>query len=75
MQEYEFLQKLEERAKEQELLMEKLPLPSAVFAISIWLGRHPWRFIIPFSFILTLMFRMIFGQTYNEFILWIFGGL
>jgi len=66
---------LENRAKEQEALMQKLVLPNAVFSLSLWLGRHPWRFMIPFSFILTLLLRFVFGHGYSEFILWIFGGL
>jgi len=49
-------------------------LPSAVFGISLWLGRHPWRFIIPFSILLSLVFRFSLGPGYTEKILWIFGG-
>ncbi len=74
MDEHEFLEKLEERANEQEKLMEKIILPSAVFGISLWLGRHPWRFIIPFSILLSLVFRFSLGPGYTEKILWIFGG-
>lgn len=75
MNEQQFLFELENRAKEQELLMEKLVAPNAVFSLSLWLGRHPWRFMIPFSFLLSLLFRGVFGNNYTELILWIFGGL
>ena len=75
MNEQQFLLELERRAQEQEALMNRLVTPRAVFLLSLWLGRHPWRFMIPFSFLLTILFRGIFGYSYSEFILWIFGGL
>jgi len=73
MNEHEFLLKLEDRAKEQELLMKKTLLPTALFSVSLWLGRHPWRFLIPLALLLTFIFRMTFGKQYTELILWIFG--
>ncbi len=75
MNEHEFLEKLEQRAQEQELLMKKTLMPSAVFSLSIWLGRHPWRFLIPLSVFLTIALRLTLGENYREIILWIFGGI
>jgi hypothetical protein len=75
MDEQQFLLKLEERANEQEKLIEHLHAPEAVFGVSVWLGRHPWRFLIPFSFLLSLLCELLFGSRYTEGILWIFGGL
>ena len=74
MDEYKFLEKLEERAIEQEVFMKKLVAPGVVFSLSLWFGRHPWRFIIPFSMILSLLFRFGIGPGYTDKILWIFGG-
>lgn len=75
MDEQQFLLKLEERANEQEKLIQNLRAPEAVFGISMWLGRHPWRFLIPLSFIFSIALQLILGNTYTESILWIFGGL
>ena len=75
MNEQQFLLELEGRAQEQEALMNRLVTPRAVFLLSLWLGRHPWRFMIPFSLLLSLLFRGLFGNNYTEFILLIFGGL
>ena len=71
MKEREFLIELEKRALENKRLIEK----SSVAIVSLWFGEHPWRIIIPFSFLLTLLLRLILGKTYFEVILWIFGGL
>lgn len=73
MNEQQFLLELENRAEEQEALIKKLVLPNAVFSLSLWLGRHPWRFLIPLALILTLIFRLTFGKQYSELILWLFG--
>lgn len=75
MNEQQFLLKLEDRAIEQEKLIQNLHAPEAVFGISMWLGHHPWRFMIPFSFLLSLLLQLLLGNTYIECILWIFGGL
>lgn len=75
MDEQQFLLKLEERANEQEKLIQNLHAPEAVFGVSMWLGRHPWRFMIPFSFLLSILFGILLGKAYTETILAIFGGL
>ncbi len=75
MNEQQFLLKLEERAHEQEKIISHLRAPQTVFGISMWLGRHPWRFMIPLSFIFSIILQSIFGNNYTETILWIFGGL
>lgn len=75
MKEHEFLLKLSKRAKEQEKLIKKAPIAKTFIYISLWLGNHPWRIMIPISFLITLIFRFFIGHKYIEFILWIFGGL
>lgn len=75
MNEHEFLKTLEERAKEQEKIIKGMVLPHFFTSISFWLGNHPWKILIPIAFILTLIFHGLFGKTYDEFILKIFGKL
>ncbi|HSW96802.1 MAG TPA: hypothetical protein VLF89_03175 [Candidatus Saccharimonadales bacterium] len=72
MNEREFLQKLQARAKEQEDLMKGVPSPKLFFKISLWLGRHPWRMLIPLAFFVSLILRNIFGSSYTDFILLVF---
>ena len=63
MDEQQFLLKLEERANEQEALMQHVRTPKAVFGISMWLGRHPWRFLIPLSFILSILLQLLLAHS------------
>jgi len=74
MNEREFLLKLERRAQEQEVLIKKIPMSQIFITLSFWLGKHPWRILIPLAFLLTLLFRSVFGYQYTNFILKIFGG-
>lgn len=71
MDEQKFLLQLEKRAKEQEQLIKSSP--PILLWISLFLGKNPWRVIIPLSIILTLLFRYTLGHGYLEFILKIFG--
>jgi len=75
MDEREFLLKLQQRAKEQHKLMHDVPFPSVFALVSEWLGIHPWRILIPFAFLLTFILHAALGHRYDEFILYIFGGL
>jgi len=75
MNEREFIKTLRERAREQEKLIKSMPLPKVFSSISLWFGNHPWRIVIPFALILTLVLRAILGKPYEDFILKIFGKL
>ena len=75
MNEGEFLRTLEERAKEQEKIIKGMFLPQIFTLVSFWFGTHPWKFIIPMSIILTLIFHFTLGKAYDDFILKIFGKL
>jgi len=75
MNEHEFLLKLRERANEQEKLIKGILFPNVFLKISLWLGNHPLRIIIPFAIFLTLMLRGILGPSYYAFILKMFGKL
>ena len=69
MNEREFILKLQERAREQEQALTTIPF----FAfVAKWLSRHPWRYLIPLAFLLTLLLRWIYGSTYTDNILHLF---
>jgi hypothetical protein len=75
MNEHEFIKTLEKRAKEQEKIIKGMILPKMFTPISLWLGNHPWRILIPIAFMFTILLHSLFGKTYDEFILKIFGKL
>ena len=74
MNEREFLRKLQDRAKEQEKLINDMVFPRLFKAVSLWFGNHPWRLLIPLAFIFTLIFHGFIGKPYDDLILRIFGG-
>ena len=74
MNEREFLKILEKRAEEQEQLISQIPFPKIFTTTCLWLGKHPYRFLIPAGIILTLLFRLVLGERYFNLILKIFGG-
>jgi hypothetical protein len=75
MNEREFLKQLEQRAKEQEIIIKGMLFPKVFTQVTFWLGNHPWRLIVPVAIILTLIFHFMLGIRYDEFILKIFGKL
>jgi hypothetical protein len=74
MNEREFLSQLQERAREQEKLMHDMVFPRVFTAVSIWLGNHPWRILIPLAFIFSIVFHGFIGKPYDDLIMRIFGG-
>ncbi len=72
MTEHEFILKLQERAKEQEKILNDMPFAKFFSTISLSLGKHPWRFLIPLALILSLIFRGVFGKEYTDLVLLIF---
>jgi len=75
MNEAEFIQKLQERAHQQEKIIKDMPLSKVFSKVSLWLGHHPWRILVPIAFLSTLLFRGIFGEKYIDFVLSIFKNL
>ena len=69
MNEREFILKLQERVREQEQAVATIPFFSFV---AKWLSVHPWRYLIPLAFLLTLLLRWIFGSSYTDGILHLF---
>jgi len=74
MNEKEFLARLEKRAEEQEKIMHGIPFPHAFTAVSLWLGTHPWRILIPFAFLITIILQTLFGHHYDDLVLRVLGG-
>lgn len=72
--EHDFLEALENRAKEQEEMLERMPYQKTFVTTGIWLGQHPWRILIPLAVLLTLLFRLILGTRYYDLVLKLFGG-
>jgi hypothetical protein len=75
MNEREFLLELQQRAREQHKVMNDMPFPRVFTLVSEWLGNHPWRFLIPLALLLTIIFRLSLGPSYDNFILDIFGRI
>ena len=75
MNEAEFVLKLQERAKEQEKILKDMPFSKVFSTISLWLGHHPYRILVPLAFLITLILRGIFSGNYTDFILKIFRSI
>lgn len=75
MNEAEFIQKLQERAQQQEKIIKDMPFSKVFSKVSLWLGHHPWRILVPLAILLTLLFRVILGGKYTDFVLSIFRNL
>jgi len=75
MNEQQFLNTLQKRAQEQEKIIKSMLFPKIFTSVSVWLGDHPWRILIPLAIILTIIFHGLMGRRYDEFILKIFGKI
>lgn len=74
MEEREFVSLLQKRVKEQHDLIEELPFPRVFAVITRWLSDHPWRYLIPLAFLLTLLMRNIIGSNFTDLVLRFFYG-
>ncbi|MBI4097822.1 MAG: hypothetical protein HY426_02175 [Candidatus Levybacteria bacterium] len=72
MNEAEFILKLQERAKEQEKIVRDMPFANVFSTISLWLGHHPWRILVPLAFLITLFLRGLMGPRYTDDVLLVF---
>ena len=72
MQKSDFLQQLQERAKEQQLLHKDIPFPHLFSFLALHLGNHPWQPLIPLSVFASVALYFLFGNAYIEFVLSIF---
>ena len=75
MKERDFVQLLQDRARQQKKAMDAVPFPK-FFAFTIeWLSVHPWRYLIPLAFLISLALRGIIGHSYTDFVLRIFKSI
>lgn len=72
MDELKFVKLLQQRAREQYLVMEKMPFPGIFLLVTKWLSDHPWRYLIPLAFLITLTLRYLFGTHFSERVLKLF---
>lgn len=72
MDEREFIKVLQKQAKEQSKLLEELPFPKFFAIVTTWLSDHPWRYLIPLAFLLTLLMKNLLGSHFTEMILALF---
>ncbi|HWY79032.1 MAG TPA: hypothetical protein VNW29_01615 [Candidatus Sulfotelmatobacter sp.] len=75
MQEHDFIQLLQERARHQKREMDAIPFTKMFAFVIEWLSDHPWRYLIPLAFIISLILRGIIGYEYINFVLAIFRGI
>jgi len=75
MKEQDFIQLLQERARSQKKEMDQIPFPQ-FFAFAItWLSDHPWRYLIPLAFLISLALRGIIGSEYTNAVLGLFRSI
>ncbi len=72
--EISFIKELEEKAKDQQKLVETELVPDWAKNIGVWLGVNPWRVIVPMSAIIYFAMRLSYGSSFSEFVLELFGG-
>jgi len=72
MNESEFILKLQEKAREQEKILQTAPFPKIFSFVVNFLSHHPWRYLIPLAFIISLILRGLLGNSFTNFILDIF---
>lgn len=75
MKERDFLLILQERARQQKKEMDAVPFPTFFRFVIEWLSNHPWRFLIPLAFLISLAFRGIIGSHYTDAVLLLFRSL
>jgi len=75
MQERDFIQLLQERARAQKKELDAVPYPKFFSFVLVWLSDHPWRFLIPLAFLISLLLRGIIGHAYTNFVLGIFKSI
>ena len=72
MNEAEFITKLQQRATEQEKIVRDMPFSKVFSTISLWLGHHPYRILVPLAFLITLVMRAVIGPHYVDQVLFVF---
>lgn len=71
MKENSFLQELGKRAQENKKIRESTFSSFLIYSV----GIHPWKYIIPISVFVTLLFTLALRQSYIDRVLWLFGSI
>lgn len=74
MKKNNILTRLQQRAQDQYILHD-VPFSGIFLLVSRLLGENPWRIIIPFSFLITVLLQLFLGKAFDEYILGIFFPL
>lgn len=69
-----FIKELEDKAREQQRLVQTELIPSWAKGLGGWLAVNPWRVLVPLSALTYGLLRIAYGTNYREFILGLFGG-
>ena len=72
MDEREFILKLQERAQQQEKIVKDMPFSKVFSTVSLWLGHHPYRILVPLAFLITLILRGVMGSRFTDDVLLLF---
>ncbi|HSX08811.1 MAG TPA: hypothetical protein VLF93_01535 [Candidatus Saccharimonadales bacterium] len=75
MKQSDFVAILQERARAQKKAMDAVPFPRIFAFVIEWLSDHPWRFLIPLAFLISLVLRGIIGPNYTNIVLQIFRSI
>jgi hypothetical protein len=75
MKKDKFLKELLQRAEEQQLVLHDVPFPGVFLFVSKKLGENPWKLVIPIGVTLAIVCHTVLQQSFDERILWLFGGL
>jgi len=70
-----FLKELLKRAEEQHIVLHDVPMPGVFLFVSKRFGETPWKIFIPLSVGLAILLHLVAGRSFDERILWLFGGL
>ncbi len=69
-----FIAELEQKAKEQQKLVDTQIIPGWARGLGNWLAVNPWRLVIPVAGIVYGVLRIVYGEQFRELILGLFGG-
>lgn len=72
--EVSFIGILEEKSKEQRVIVKTEMIPSWAKGMGDWLVVNPWRVLVPIAAVVYLILRIALRVDYREFILGLFGG-
>lgn len=69
-----FIQQLEDKAREQQMIVQTELIPDWAKGLGGWLAVNPWRVLVPMAVVLYVLLRVMVGVGYRDFVLGLFGG-